>query len=82
METTAIGLTAITTGWLIQLAHGLRGKKDLHAGFLGLYIIGCVILTVDGLLNNAGLPAFLNLACAALAILILAGIRNAGSHKN
>ena len=81
MEIATIGLLTIIAGWLIQLARNQNGNKELNKGFLALYATGCAILAIDGLSNNAILPALLNLACAIMPLILLAKIHSTDRQK-
>lgn len=62
-----LGLLVIAVGWFLQ--YQAKGNK-LTTNFLILYIVGVVLLILDGFVHNFGLSSLLNLASAVLAFLV------------
>ena len=51
------GLGLIALAWIIQLLYILRGNRNVQPLFIGVYIVGVIILSVEdvmgGFLENA-----------------------------
>jgi drug/metabolite transporter (DMT)-like permease len=62
-----LGLLVIAIGWFLQ--YQVKSNK-LTTNFLILYIIGVILLILDGFVHNFGLSSLLNLATAILAFLV------------
>lgn len=71
MEKSAVGLVVIIIAWLIQLAYVLKGKREINAGFLVVYMVGCAIIVVNEFTAGLGIIAWLNLGCFIAAALVL-----------
>ncbi|MDD5112134.1 MAG: hypothetical protein PHG85_06285 [Candidatus Altiarchaeota archaeon] len=82
MELVTIGLLLIIAGWAVQLSHDRRGRKDFSIVFLALYVVGCEMLAIDAVMNNALVNGILNLLCAILPALILTGMLKTGGRKS
>lgn len=70
-----IGLGIIVSSWVIQLLHLYKGQKEIHPHFIGIYIVGTVVLIIGGRDRGLDFAAILNIASAILATLIFLKIR-------
>ena len=66
-----IGLAFLILGWIVQLFQSWKGSKEIHKGFLFLYIIGVIMLVIDGYMSNLVSLAVLNLVSFVVALLVL-----------
>lgn len=66
-----IGLILIVLAWIEQLTKSLKKEKKLSKLFIILYLIGVILLVIDGLVNKMYLTSILNLITAILAGIIL-----------
>ncbi len=73
MDYVLIGLVLIVIAWILQIVRSMGDKKDIkmRAMFLGPYILGVLLLALDGYMKNAMETAALNLVCAILAAIIV-----------
>jgi len=65
------GLILIVVGWLVQLYRVFAGTKQISRGFLVLYVVGVLLLVIDGFRASIGASAWLNLIALILAFLVL-----------
>jgi uncharacterized protein with PQ loop repeat len=71
MQLSLIGLSLIIIGWLIQFFYQLKNKKGINPLFIIIYIIGVLVLVVDGYLSGLIELAVLNLISSIIAALVL-----------
>jgi len=65
-----IGLVLITLGWAVQLYYSrVRKVFALSMKFVVIYVVGCLLLVMDGLRTGNSVIWILNLASAVLASL-------------
>ncbi len=63
-----LGLFLIIIAWLIQLR---QTNKRINIFFIGFYLIGAIVLSIGGFLQNLNLIAWLNLITFLLALIVL-----------
>ncbi|MDD5112135.1 MAG: hypothetical protein PHG85_06290 [Candidatus Altiarchaeota archaeon] len=80
MEASEIGLLFLAAAWFIQMLYILRGRKEMQKLFLIPYLIGSVILVLDGY-DNGTLTnrAYQNLVILSCALIIL--LKTGGKHR-
>ena len=71
MEWTWIGLGLIVLAWIVQIIVMLKKNKQLHYSFVGLQIIGILVLVISGW-NFDRTLAILNALSGIAAIVVLA----------
>lgn len=65
---TIVGLFLIILGWLVQFYYSLGRKVfALSLKFVGIYVVGCILLVIDALQRGDALIWVLNLVIAAIA---------------
>jgi hypothetical protein len=63
-----IGLILILLGWLVQFYYSARRKLfALSLKFVGIYVVGCILLVIDGLQSGNTMIWILNLVAAFFA---------------
>ncbi len=62
-----IGLALIIAGWVFQAVHLKKGSKELCPKFVKLYMLGVILLVVDGFMNGLTWLAILNLVALIMA---------------
>jgi hypothetical protein len=67
------GLIVMVMAWLVQLAVSWKGKKEISFLFLVLYVVGCALLTLDGLVFL--LPNLLNFLLVLLVAMLIIKIK-------
>jgi len=70
------GLVLIIIAWIIQIFSLSKGKKELLSSFVGLEVIGIILLVVSDFLANAALSILgmlnvLSLIGAIIALVLL-----------
>ena len=68
---TMAGLALIVVGWIIQLAYTLKGKKEIQPRFIIAYVMGVLLLVVDGSIAKVTAVASLNLVCLVVAAIVV-----------
>lgn len=63
------GLVLILFGWAVQFL--LQRNEKITPAFLNLYLLGVLLLVIDGFRLNSQVTAYLNLASFCLAALVL-----------
>jgi len=64
-----IGLVLILLGWLVQLYYSaVRKILALSLKFVMIYVVGCILLVIDGLQTGNTLIWILNLVIAVIAL--------------
>ena len=58
---TTIGLTLIAIGWIFQFASVLQGSREINRFFVIFYILGVLLLVIDGYISKLTTMASLNL---------------------
>lgn len=76
-----IGLLLIAAAWIFQLVHIRRFGNKLCTKFLKLYILGVILLIVDGFINGLTAIAALNLIALALASVALFRVRKTPKER-
>jgi CDP-diglyceride synthetase len=71
MAIALIGLVLIIIGWAIQAYYVYNGKKEVHQLFIAAYMIGVLLLVIDGFMNNLTSLAILNLISLVVSGLVL-----------
>ena len=67
-----IGLALIIVGWVVQF---LKKDKNIDIKFLFLYILGVVLLAIDGFMSGLIELAVLNVLSGTAAIAVLIKLR-------
>lgn len=67
MTIVIFGLTLIVLSWAYQLVKMLSGNREIQPVFVGLYALGAVFLTYDGIASQLTTMAALNLLSAVVA---------------
>lgn len=62
-----IGLILVLLAWIYQLFKVMSGNKQIQSIFVGLYVLGVVLLTYDGIIGQLTTMAALNLLSAVAA---------------
>lgn len=63
------GLILIVLAWAVQFL--LQKNQKITPAFINLYLLGVVLLVVEGFRTNSQIMAYLNLAAFCLAALVL-----------
>lgn len=58
MNLATLGLVIIALGWLVQMVFYYRGKKEIRKDFVGLYMLGIILLLVDDYANSGMISVF------------------------
>ena len=72
---TTIGLTLIIIGWVFQFSSVLQGKKEIRMLFVAPYVLGALLLVIDGYMNKMTTPASLNLIVFLLSAFVLVKLK-------
>lgn len=73
---TTIGLTLIVIGWVFQFSSVLQDKKEIKLLFVAPYVLGALLLVIDGYMNKATTPASLNLIALLLSAFVLVKLKS------
>jgi hypothetical protein len=71
MSLSIIGLILIVIGWLIQASYMFKGQKTIKPLFVIAYMIGVLLLIIDGFMSNLISLAIFNLISMIVAGLVL-----------
>ncbi|MBI5412882.1 hypothetical protein HZA42_00860 [Candidatus Peregrinibacteria bacterium] len=66
-----IGLAVITLGWLVQFYYAVAGHKEIKPAFILVYMLGVLLLIVDGYSNGLSKLAVMNLFSMFAAFFVL-----------
>lgn len=61
------GLVLVILAWVYQLFKVMSGSRQIDPVFVGIYVLGVVILTYDGIVGQLTTMAALNLLSAVAA---------------
>jgi len=78
---TTIGLTLIIIGWVFQFSSVLQNSKDIKMMFVAPYVLGALLLVIDGYMNKVTTPASLNLIALLLSAFVLVKLKSKGQSE-
>jgi len=70
MQLALLGLGIVVLAWIVQLIR-MKKTKEIMPCFICLYVIGVILLIVDGFIGDATYLALLNLLSAVVALIVL-----------
>ena len=73
---TTIGLTLIVIGWVFQFSSVLQDKKEIRMLFVAPYVLGALLLVIDGYMSKMTTSASLNLIVLLLSAFVLVKLKS------
>jgi len=73
-----LGLIAIVVGWIIQFFSG--ESKQISLTFISFYLLGILLLVIDGIINGLRNSVVLNLVCFILGLSVMIKIARSRRH--
>jgi hypothetical protein len=68
------GFGLIALAWIIQLVYIVRGKRDVQPIFIGVYLVGVVVLVVSDVTGGAVDIAYAELVTIIASLLTLVAL--------
>ena len=65
------GFSLIALAWVIQLLYILRGNRNVQPLFIGVYIVGVIILSVEDVMGGFVESAYAELVTVIASLLTL-----------
>ena len=65
------GFSLIALAWVIQLLYILRGNRNVQPLFIGVYIVGVIILSVEAVMGGFLESAYAELVTVIASLLTL-----------
>ncbi|MFZ0924916.1 MAG: hypothetical protein WCE82_06450 [Halobacteriota archaeon] len=69
-----VGFGLIAVGWIIQLVYIVRGNRNVQPLFIGVYIVGVIILTASDVMGGAVDIAYAELVTIIASLLALVAL--------
>ena len=66
-----VGFSLIALAWIIQLLYIMRGNRNVQPLFIGVYIVGVIILSVEDVLGGFVESAYAELVTVIASLLTL-----------
>lgn len=68
------GFGLIALGWIVQFVYIVRGSRDVQPLFIGVYILGVIILTASDVMGGVVDTAYAELVTIIASLLTLVAL--------
>ncbi|MFZ0924984.1 MAG: hypothetical protein WCE82_03340 [Halobacteriota archaeon] len=69
-----VGFGLIALGWIIQFVYIVRGNRNVQPLFIGVYIVGVIILAASDVMGGAADIAYAELVAIIASLLALVAL--------
>ena len=69
-----VGFGLIALAWIIQLVYIVRGNREVQSLFIGVYIVGVIVLAASDVIGGAVDIAYAELVTIIVSLLTLVAI--------